>query len=410
MKMKNLYILFAVVIFFSACKKKEFDMPPVKDIPAGARITIKQAIDTIAKSGGFPVKFLGDRMITGVVTADERSGNLYKNVFLQDETGAINVKLMSAGGLYQGDSIRINLNTCILSEYRDMPQIDSVDVLKAVVKIVSGKSFITKNLNINQIKTSDVGYVVTFDSVQMTLGDTSKTWADAIGKSSQDRILTDCNGNTVLVRTSGYCNFAGTKLAKGYGSLTAVVGIYNGTYQLYLRDLKDVNLNGARPCDPYMAKNFDDLSVTSGGWINYNNLGQVNWSTETRSSRSYAVISNYNGTSKSDCDSWLISPEIDLTNTVNPVFTFNSAVGYTGPVLGVRITDNFISDNPGATTWIPLSATLPSSSGTYFTWTASGDISLSAYQGKKVRIMLQYQGSTSAGSTWEIDDLIIKEK
>ena len=41
---------------------------------------------------------------------------------------AINVRLVSSGGLYEGDSIRINLNGTILDEYNGMLQLDNVDV------------------------------------------------------------------------------------------------------------------------------------------------------------------------------------------------------------------------------------------------------------------------------------------
>ncbi len=45
----------------------------------------------------------------GVVVGDESSGNIYKNSYVQDSTGAINLRLINPGGLYVGDSIRIYL-------------------------------------------------------------------------------------------------------------------------------------------------------------------------------------------------------------------------------------------------------------------------------------------------------------
>ena len=44
--------------------------------------------------------------IFGNVTCEETNGNFYKEVFMQDLSGAIKLKLKASGGLYIGDSIQ----------------------------------------------------------------------------------------------------------------------------------------------------------------------------------------------------------------------------------------------------------------------------------------------------------------
>ncbi|MFZ1658902.1 MAG: DUF5689 domain-containing protein, partial [Flavobacteriales bacterium] len=90
--------------------KKEYDSPPVRTLGSGNVVTIAQLK---AMYQGAPVHFSDSanavNTVYAVVTADEQNGNLYKNVYVQDATGAIAVRLLFSGGLYQGDSIRIYL-------------------------------------------------------------------------------------------------------------------------------------------------------------------------------------------------------------------------------------------------------------------------------------------------------------
>src|SRR5690606_41270937 len=70
--------------------KKEFDTPPVRTLPEGSVVTIAQLK---AMYQGAPVHFSDSvgavNTVYGVVTADEQNGNLYKNIHVQDHTGAI---------------------------------------------------------------------------------------------------------------------------------------------------------------------------------------------------------------------------------------------------------------------------------------------------------------------------------
>ena len=58
---------------------------------------------------------------------------------MQDLSGAIKLKLNSSGGLYIGDSIRINIQGITMSEYGELIQLENVDVDQQVVKIATEK-------------------------------------------------------------------------------------------------------------------------------------------------------------------------------------------------------------------------------------------------------------------------------
>ena len=65
-------------------------------------------------------------------------------------------------------------------------------------------------------------------------------------RSVRTRTLEDCGGAQVLVRTSGYADFAGTSVPDGKGSFVAVVSQFQSDMQLYIRDINEVQLNGPR--------------------------------------------------------------------------------------------------------------------------------------------------------------------
>jgi hypothetical protein len=88
--------------------------------------------------------------------------------------------------------------------------------------------------------------LVRFENVEFDKADTSKVWADVITKASANRVAKSCGGQTVTVRSSGYADFAAQATPTGKGSLTGVLGIFGTTYQLGIRDLRDVDMSGAR--------------------------------------------------------------------------------------------------------------------------------------------------------------------
>ena len=72
------------------------------------------------------------------------------------------------------------------------------------------------------------------------------TYADAVNLSTGSRLLSDCNGNTVSVRTSGYANFADDTLPSGNGSIIGIFTIYNSEKQFVIRDINEVLLDSSR--------------------------------------------------------------------------------------------------------------------------------------------------------------------
>ena len=86
---------------------------------------------------------------------------------------------------------------------------------------------------------------------------------------------------------------------------------------------------------------------------------------------------------------------------------------FTGDPLTLLISENYDgSSNPtNQGTWnnITNNATWDSDDTDWGDWIPSGDISLSNYLTSTVYVAFKYNGSSSDGSTWEVDDIIIED-
>lgn len=409
-KYSLLMFLGLVLLGLVSCKK-EIDNPPMNAIPESARLDVTELRALYA---GTPIHFEnGDTNLYCVVTADETSGNLYKNVYVTDRTSGLNVRLVAAGGLYEGDSIRINLNGTILSEYNGMLQLDSVDVDKNIVKLATNVQVAPKDVTIDQV-IADPGLqsmLIRLSSVEFSNTDVGGTFANAATQSSKNITILDCAQNSVLMRTSGYANFAGSTIPSGNGTIVAIVGQYNTDKQLYLRRVADINLPNSS-CQPtvYLNKDFEDENITSGGWTVQMVSGGVNWTTNTQGAvfgSAYGQITNWNGAGNTACESWLISPAMNLTGATSPTFSFQNAKNYTGDPITVWVSTNYSgTGSPSAATWTPLTVTL--SPGTW-SWVSSGLIDFTPYISGATYVAFKYTGGATSGSTWEIDEILVED-
>jgi len=404
--MRKFGIFAGMLVVFASCKK-EYETPPLTPIPETAAITIDSLRDWQESVGG-KISITDEVSVRGIITMDETDGNIYKNVYMQDATGAINVRFLSGGGLYQGDSVRIYLKGTILNKYNGVLQLDSVNVDNNVVKLDSDVAFAPQVTTIDQITPAMESKLIRLENVQFVAYEVGNTYADKVGLQSVNILLEDCSGNTIIVRTSGYASFAGELIAGGNGSITCIASHFNEEeLQLYIRSYDEIDMTGPRCPGIVQIKNFDDDQLLSGGWAEIKVTGTTAWETSTAGGAAtpYASISNWNGSANIATENWLISPSIDLTPYAAPTLSFMSAKNYMGPVLQVLVSTDYLSGLPGTGTWTALSPTLSSGG---WAWINSGNLALTPYISSNVHIAFKYTGSASDGSTWELDDIKIK--
>jgi len=425
-----------LAITFVACVKTEFDQPPVggdgQDIPTNTSIKTLKGLHAL--DGGFDL-ITNDLVIGGTVVMDDRSGNYYKTIVIQDSTGGIEVKF-SNGYLYNrypvGRKIYIRCNGLMLTDYNDLPQLiggvvvengQSTDVgitenqeRTQVVRGFLGAAPVPKVVSISQITASHISTLITLEDVEFVKADSAQTWADVPSLTSLNRTIQSCSGAQLLVRTSGFADFAIQKTPRGKGSITGVLGVYNDDYQLYIRDLNDVAMDSLRcgainpnaPGLTSMNEAFDGVTanqdIAMAGWLNIAVQGTRYWRGATFSGDKFCQATAFSS-NLANMETWMISPPLDLK--VQRTLSFETSSGYwRHDGLTAWVSTNFDGQNVGTATWTQLNFALPPQDPNgYSNFVPSGNIALPISNNKSY-VAFKYVGNTTANtSTWRFDDV-----
>ena len=421
-RMKNIILILTVISLQFSCNKK-YDNPPANEVPVGEIISIGDLKDMFT---GSVTVIDSNYSIVGNITTEETNGAFYKEIYMEDLSGAIKIQLKASGGLYIGDSIRINVKDVTMSEYGDLIQLDNIDVDLQVVKIATEKFVEPFQSSINQLSINeDQSRLVKLNDVEFT--EMGMTYADAINLTTGSRILSDCNGNTISVRTSGYANFADDTLPSGKGTVIGIFTIYNSEKQFVVRDINEVKLDSTR-CNGssggsgsgsgVLLKDFNDGSITSGNWKSFwtGTTTTENWGEWEIFGGNVASAGNFDVSIFQNyaCESWMVSPTVDLTSTSSPFLSFDNVVQYEpGPRLELFISSDFdgVSNPSQQGTWIDLTNYVPNWDVDSGDWdfVSSGNIDLTQFISPTTTIAFKYTGTDSNGATWEIDNILIDE-
>lgn len=441
-KLITAVILVASIGTFSACKKT-FDNPPGAtdpDIVANTSIAALKALHT--SSGAYDV-ITSDLIISGIVVADDKSGNLYKQLYIQDATGGIQV-LLDANSLYGsypvGRRIFIRCKDLCISDYNGLielgvkatvaglPSIEGIPgnlISRYVVGGSINNPVVPTVVTLSQLGTGMqdkyLGSLIQLDGYEFV--DTTVTYSDTSAyKSTVNLDIKNCSGSTVIIRTSAYANFAATKVAGGNGSVVAIYTVFGSTKQLIIRDLNDIKFKGDR-CNLF-EEDFNSIgangaTLTLPGWKNIQEVG-----TNSNSLYQNAVF----GSGPTKCakvsafstggaaTTWLITPAISLAGLTTPKLGFFTSAGFisaVSPQFRVYISTTYPgSGTPSTyfTTQLPATMAVPPASG-FSSFLYSGSLSLAAYAGQTVYIAFRYDGNDPSGTasdataTYEVDNV-----
>ncbi len=411
------FLSFSILLsfLFTNCVKEDFDRPPISSIPIGNVLTIADLIQIYNQVED--TVFTTDNSVYATVTMDDRSGNIYRNAYIQDGTGAINLHLNEPGGLSIGDSIRVYLKNCILSEYSGLLQIDNVHNDSNIIIIANRQYIEPETVTIPEILTGNYeSHLIKLNDVQFAEYELGKTYAKT--DESTNRILEDCDFNTLIVRTSSYANFAEDLLPEGKGSLIACVGRYNDDWQLYIRTVTEVDLNGERcnggggvtPVDEIHeyfddAVNYEDINIE--GWVNAMITGDRRWQGKEYNTEKYAQATGYNS-GLSEMVTWLITPPVKTDN--DNKLSFLSAKAYwehqSDNGLTVWASTDFDGENIETATWVELNARIANENDPDHEWIESGEIDLSAFP-DYCYIGFKYFGSETESTSFRLDDIVV---
>jgi hypothetical protein len=368
--------------------------------------------------------------VKGYVVSSDLTGNFYKEFYIQDEasnpTAGLKVVINQVDSYNQfniGREVYIRLQNLYIGETNsgdgviaiggmadgnEVGQITENMMTNHLLRSSITETIIPFEVNLSQINDSHIGLFVQANNTQFPVAYSGLTFVDPTDDYDSLRDLESCeDSGSIKVETSAYATFQDRLLpTEGKGSISGIVTkSYNGDDRvLALNNIDDINFDGAR-CDPLFSDNFSSNNLDN--WTQFSVEGEQVWDiTPYGNPAPSARISGYAGGNVINED-WLISNPIDLSGLSNIKLNFQTVVRYNGPLLEVFMTTNYNGGDPSDSSWTQLDAALDTDTGSWSSWTDSGDIDVSAAAGQNLYIAFKYTSTSSASATYELDNVLV---
>ena len=261
-----LVMLGFTAIFLSSCVKQDFDQPVTANLDPNMKSTMTIMELRNRVFGSSPILIDSNVVIDGIIVADDQSGSFYKEITIQDSTGGIAIQVdmsnfysdypigrhvfVKCKGLYviRDSDGNFSLGVKDLLAVGRIPQ---ALVSQYVIKGKWGQEVKPVVVAMSTLISSPYDYtqrLVKLYYVEMDSLDAGSAWGgDPVLTYDNNRNLNDCNGNTIIVYTSSYANFANHFTPSGNGAFTGVFSRYSGDGELVIRTEADVaTMTGTR--------------------------------------------------------------------------------------------------------------------------------------------------------------------
>ena len=248
-------LFIATILLFSGCNEK-FEAPPIKmPVYSGQpeNITVAEFRKQYATRPSRTV-IVEDYILRAVIIGNDISGNIYKQIYIADNTGGINIgidqnsiyasnrvgqevfiKLKGLSSVVYGGELQIGYRGTYANRipweiYREHIFFNGFpDITSARARVVT----------IPQITDDMVNTLIELRNVSFVNAGANFTIDNAV----TDEMIIDSDGNTFPVRTSSYCDFANDRLPSGKVTLVGILGRYDSAWQFMLRDRNDIKLS-----------------------------------------------------------------------------------------------------------------------------------------------------------------------
>jgi hypothetical protein len=267
----RLLSLALAALLVQSCVKKDYDMPPSTAyydpaLPVNTTIANLSAMAANMKYGEF--RKMGDTTISGVVIANDKSGNFYKQIVIEDTSNTGIAILIEQSYLYSdfpvGRKIYVKLKNMYVGNYKGLPEIvftaDSVGNTTGIPSGYTSEVIVKANYPVTvaplDVTMFDllsnpnryVNTLVKLTGVQFNSASAGVPYAQPSSMASgTSRTVEDCDHSVSMVMyNSSYSNFQPFTTPTGNGSITAVCSRHYSTVQLAIRDTSDVKLTNPR--------------------------------------------------------------------------------------------------------------------------------------------------------------------
>lgn len=311
--------------------KDDFDTPPV-NVPVAtmqpnttlAQVKADLWDDATNYAVIVPQKTDGtDYIVHGRVISSDASGNIYKSLVIQDETGALPFSI-NQNSLYNtyrvGQEIVVNLTGLYIGKYAGYEQVGGYGTYNGTpqTSFMSYEDF-QQHVELNGLPEPTMSVISAdaskpdFNSgIYCLIADMAslpstpqglQTWQGQLvefrnvhfegggsepyvatddynatpTRKSTSRTLLDANGNSITVRNSGYASFAQEIMPSGTGTVRGILSYYNNSWQILLRSTADVIFDSkGNQDDPYSVAEAIELQNTgAAGWAQGFIVGSV---------------------------------------------------------------------------------------------------------------------------------------
>lgn len=224
------------------------------------------------------------------------------------------------------------------------------------------------------------------------------------------------SGSNKVMLYARFSTFTNDQLAaleagKEY-DVIGIAAVYGGEPQIYVVSVTEPGGSVVPDPEPeegiFFSETFED---SDGGFVFQDiDLGTLDyvWKYEDGQYGTYWKASAFVGENKA-AESWLVSPEIDLTEAKTAQLVFDAACRYIGATidesLKIKVSSDY-TDNVQTAKWTEFTTT-GWTDGSNFTFVTLDAINLDEFAGKKIRLAFQYTSTTSCAPTFEINNIVI---
>jgi len=264
--------MLATAMLTTSCVKDDFaDPAPYNDTTSITRNTTISQLKGMHGTAVIPVP--DSVIIEGVVISDDKAGNFYKQIYIQDESGGIEIKLGKTtiyNDFKRGQRVVVVCKGLSLGEYGGMKQLGSTYSPDGIMQVggletdyiisqhIFKKGKTLENVvpdTLTTLSDAYAGRLVSFKETKFkeiisALDNSPLTYADKNGSLVRSRNLVTKSGLAVTLRTSDFSAFAGVPVPTGSGTIVGVMSVYKSgsktEFQLTIRDTADVVMNSPR--------------------------------------------------------------------------------------------------------------------------------------------------------------------
>ena len=304
MKRFNLFLNAMLLLLVAVGCNEDFDTPPmvVPHADHQANMTIAEFKAKYWQEGrNFIDTCKEDTYIHGWVTSSDEEGNIYKHLYIQDETGGLGISI-DANSIYNsfrvGQEIVISMKDFWIGKYNGEYLIGKPEWYAAQSVWEAGR--MTLDQFNEHVELEGLPNIEKISPVEIEIGDVvghsdtetqlkyqgqfviirNVEWEDADGETpysessaSTTRNIIDEEGNALGVNNSNYANFRSEPLPLGKGDVQGILYLTGSDkWGLYLRDTNDCigfdNDNKGYFSNPWTVNEAIDLQNTGKkGWV-----------------------------------------------------------------------------------------------------------------------------------------------